>query len=97
MDYKAKTEDFRFEMERKLIKNNDKGGWDKCSFEYLLLRLKEEVTEIEEAIKLERPIFSVIEECADVANFSLMIADNYRELQLKKINNMSYDPGDLQR
>jgi len=61
-------------MEKKLRENDYKKHWSNCDHQYLLNRLKEEVTE------LEKPMWDVIEEAADVANFAMMIADNERRL-----------------
>ena len=61
-------------MESKLASNDHKDGWDKCTYEYLLRRLIEEVRELIEAIKL-RNYQNVSKEAADVANFAMMIAD----------------------
>jgi len=77
-DLKA-VDEFKRQMLRKLGENTDKKHWLKCSYEYLLDRLKEEVGELEEILLSDGiPHKKVILECADIANFSMMIADKAR-------------------
>lgn len=66
---------FSAEMEKKLLENDHKGGWGDCRSETLFDLLLEEKNELEEALTShdER---NIIAECADVANFAMMIADN---------------------
>lgn len=66
-------------MEKKLSENNNKGGWGACSFEYLFKRLTEEKKELIEAINKKRPAYFIWNEAADLANFIMMIADNYEQ------------------
>lgn len=74
---------FSQEMETKLKKNDHKGGWDKSTISWLLGRLKDEVKELEEVLNEEpetnteqlSKMQRTIAECADVANFAMMIAD----------------------
>ena len=79
---------FAGHMEEKLRQNDHKGGWDDCTLMWLMGRLRQEVEELTHALtdkvvaaKMagnedigEDDAMSVIGECADVANFSLMIA-----------------------
>ncbi|MBK5428546.1 hypothetical protein ACTFRP_31475 [Bacillus cereus group sp. MYBK234-1] len=71
---------FAEQMESKLQENDHKGGWQDCDLQWLVKRLKEEVNELESALK-DFPISfneyseNVIKESADVSNFSMMIAD----------------------
>lgn len=70
---------FAEDMERKLRLNDHKGLWGTLEdIAWFLDALKEEVRELEDAIAGE-PAENVVLECADVANFALMIADMYRE------------------
>jgi hypothetical protein len=65
-------------MEQKLKINDHKKHWNVCSDQYLLSRLKEEVFELEQEMGKSGSGMDVIQECADVANFAMMIADNFR-------------------
>lgn len=49
--------------------------WTKCSVEWLIVRAKEELVELEEALA-EGDLDNAILECADVANFMAMAQDN---------------------
>ena len=78
---------FAQDMERKLQKHDHKRGWYRMTNAELIKRLKEEVAELEqelankEALKgVGTPATSslIINECADVANFAMMLADNNR-------------------
>jgi NTP pyrophosphatase (non-canonical NTP hydrolase) len=64
-------------MERKLQLNAHKGHWGGCPVEWLLTRLREEVDELETALREGRPAKVVQYETADIGNFAMMIADNY--------------------
>ena len=70
---------FAEQMEITLRKNDHKGGWseDKCSMNYLHERLHEELGELTYATGLsgQGTKEKIIEECTDVANFAMMIAD----------------------
>lgn len=63
-------------MEAKLAKNDHKGGWNNCDLQYLSMRLTQERKELTEAIK-SRNKQRIIDECADIANFAMMIADRF--------------------
>ena len=61
--------------------NSDLTGrkWDKCSFAWLLYRLREETLELENAIRSKSMnLQNVMDEAADVGNFAMMIHDNAR-------------------
>jgi hypothetical protein len=79
-------------MEQKLRENDHKGGWDQESKHWLLGRLKEETSELDNAIcdwactkigsQGEREATVVVgREAADVANFAMMIADRCGSLR----------------
>lgn len=69
---------FSHEMQAKLNENSHKGEtWPRFSQRQLLNRLKQETGELERAIESGK---DVVEEAADVANFAMMIADNFTEL-----------------
>jgi NTP pyrophosphatase (non-canonical NTP hydrolase) len=67
---------FAGRMQEKLNANSHKCGWKNEGLQYLSMRLTQERKELTEAFKSgdkER----VIKECADLANFAMMIADNF--------------------
>jgi NTP pyrophosphatase (non-canonical NTP hydrolase) len=73
---------FAEKMEQKLQKHDKKkgpDGWLNEDISWLIDRLKEEVNELEEKIfdfdYSEKETLKLINECADVANFAMMIAD----------------------
>lgn len=59
------------------VMNPDGNGrtWDKCDVRWLLMRLREEVDEIEKALNDNEAPIEIAKECADACNFSMMIAD----------------------
>lgn len=64
---------FARKMEDKLAANDHKRHWSTCEPSVLLGYLKAEIRELEEALINRK---DVVQECADVANFAMMIADN---------------------
>lgn len=74
---------FAVEMEKTLLQNEDKGGWDDCDIGWLLMRLKEEVHELEyECNYVGTKDFDpsdVLAEATDVANLAMMLADVVRK------------------
>jgi len=81
---------FSVEMEEKLSLNDHKGGWRDCEVDVLIDKMDGEIEELKEVwwqIKndysvsedkkflLEIDKEDLIKECADVANFSMMVAD----------------------
>lgn len=74
--YKADLEWFVGEMVKKLDENNHKGAWKDLTFNKLLDMLDDEVSELEDEIYELNPNYdNIIKECADVANFAMMIAE----------------------
>ena len=63
----------------KLRQNCHKAHWNTVSNAYLFERLKEEVAELESALSGDSE--DVMLECADVANFAAMIADNSHNVE----------------
>lgn len=80
---KLRPELLRFaeEMEKRLRANDHKGGWEDDSDDSLLARLREETNELADALaKLpgrSGDQLMVTLEAADVANFAMMIADQF--------------------
>lgn len=72
---------FADQMEQTLQRNDHKGGWDSCSFDYLLDRLEQETQELFLASEAPTNNFreNIIREATDVANFAMMIADLARK------------------
>ena len=68
------------EMEKTLLENDYKGGWQNCDQWYLIGRLREETIELERSLHDARydetKLTKVIKEATDVSNFAMMIADN---------------------
>lgn len=65
-------------MEERLEANRHKGHWRDCKRGYLLERMREEISELVNAMEFEHASPDVvIKEAADVANFCMMLADNY--------------------
>ena len=79
-DLKA-VDEFKRQMLRKLGDNTNKKHWLKCSYWYLLRRMEQEVKELEELFLDDKVPYKhkkMILECADIANFAMMIADKAR-------------------
>jgi len=83
MLYKTTTEHFRQAMLRKLYKHAHKGAWSTMSVAYLLERAKEELVEVHYAVAMRASSCVVENECADVANLLMMLADNYSKEERK--------------
>ena len=71
---------FAGRMKMKLMNNLHKAHWSEADDEYLLSRLKGESVELHEELFAKSTCCpeAIIDECADVANFAMMIADNLR-------------------
>lgn len=75
-------------LEAKQYENDD--SWDVCSTDYLFKRMYEEIAEIVDVLRQEPSVSEPWEwhpwhkrlalECADVANFAMMIADRLGNL-----------------
>lgn len=66
-------------MLKKLRENRYKQHWSELDLAYLINRLKEELLELEDELPNTKnnmiDIDAAIFECADVANFAMMVAD----------------------
>jgi hypothetical protein len=69
---------FTSQMEQKLRANDHKDGWHDCEIDWLFDRLSEEAGELRLALQ-HRKGLAIIDECTDVANFAMMLADRVRE------------------
>jgi hypothetical protein len=77
------------DMERKLSENDKKGDWGDCDVSYLMTRLFEEVRELQSALLAwDRHeggcLPMVVSECADVANFAMMVRDVVEKLSVER-------------
>jgi len=68
----------------KLMANAHKGGWESASPEELLGRLEDELEELKRAVRCAESPEAVARECADVANFAMMLADVVGGLPYKR-------------
>jgi NTP pyrophosphatase (non-canonical NTP hydrolase) len=67
--------EFSRDMLDKMSKNRHKAHWNTVSNFWLLIRLKQEVEELHQALLSGD---NIVGESADVANFAMMIADNVK-------------------
>ena len=83
---RASVKWFATKMEEKLADNDHKGGWADCETGFLFRKLEEELQELYLALhNRERGSFfgtthtdeEIVGECADIANFVMMIADKF--------------------
>ena len=74
---------FAQQMERVLRDNDHKNGWGHCCWSYLMDCLQVEIRELILAYayhrrgELKEDPSRIRKECVDIANFAMMIADNY--------------------
>lgn len=78
--YRTTVRQFAFAMEGRLRENDHKGGWQESDWRYLMARLREEIAELEDAHYHAYPKAEISREAADVANFAMMIADVFGDL-----------------
>ena len=71
-------------MERKLKKNDYKGGWEDCSIPFLIDKLNEESKEFQTA--LDNRSNRMLNESADVANILMMLCDICERLEKRKLS-----------
>ncbi len=70
---------FAVEMQKKLDKNSTKSGWWTMTPGQCLRRAKQEMGELTRAMQKNKSADEIVGECADVANFVMFLAHNYRE------------------
>lgn len=79
-NFKKSVSCFGVEMVKKLERNKHKGGWYGCTPEYLSRRLGTELKELRSIMhdpyKTPETKNEIIKECADIANFAMMVAEN---------------------
>lgn len=66
-----KVHEFAKAMQKKLRENKHKSGWKRCTKEYFVKRLHEEIDELANCADSE-----LLDEAADIANFLMMYCDN---------------------
>lgn len=74
MEPRKEVKWFSEKMEQKLQANDHKGGWRDCYLNDLLEGIHKEYRELLQAV-MDGNIPNIIAESADVANFSMMVAD----------------------
>lgn len=80
MKLRPEVQRFAEEMERQLQANEHKGGWEDCTQEFLLSELNKNKVRLLEAIYGHNPIRreeKILRRCANIANFAMMVADNW--------------------
>lgn len=74
MQYKLDKNEFK---DCEIMNLGSKGRtWHQCSIDWLLTRLYDELVELNDAVNEKKSSDEVQKECADVANFAMMISDN---------------------
>lgn len=84
---------FATKMEEKLAINDHKGGWKKCEIDWLIERIEAELEELKHVYGFRKADWgrsvgegiqfvdisneAIISECADIANFAMMVADKF--------------------
>jgi hypothetical protein len=77
-------------MRTKMEMNVDKPvHWSELSPEVLLVKLKEEVAELEGLMAVNGAGIEVLSECSDIANFSMFLAMSYKFKEAKSGNSES--------
>lgn len=79
---------FAEKMRYKLRQNTDKKDARQMNEWYLFVQLHQELDELQEAMESDYrdmlSIDAIIEECADIANYAMMIADKANQEQKEK-------------
>ena len=70
---------FAEKMEEQLKENDFKGGWRDDAVSHLFHELCEEIGELGECLIDKDSSINIVEECADAANYIMMIADRHRD------------------
>lgn len=71
---------FATEMERRLQANDHKDHWSGFTVGHLRRRIADEFGELKRAIDAKESPERIRAEAADVANFCMMVAENYADL-----------------
>ena len=70
-------------MELKLRENDHKGGWEGCDLAYFLLQITVETDELRKSLQ-DKLLPEAILECADIANYAMMLASNCKVLNSER-------------
>jgi hypothetical protein len=92
IDLRPEVQAFAEAMELKLRQNDHKGGWKDSNFHYLDGKIHIELLEMERAFwcllgdkENKEKLVALCLECADIANFAMMIADSHGALDISKL------------
>lgn len=78
LEVRTPVKQFSVEIEKKLRKNDHRGGWKDCKNTYLLSLLKEHVKKLEDDL-INQDDSRIIPSSADLGAIAMMIADNARK------------------
>ena len=78
---RQEVKDFAEAMEHKLAENDHKTHWAKQEFEHLFTGLAEEYDELVNSFEDGESVEQLLYEAADLANYAMMIADNYKRFK----------------
>lgn len=78
--YKKSVDEFAKAMLDQLIANQEKGHWSDCSWDFLIDQLNRNLNELVAAVELTHDEATILRRAANVANFSMMIAENARSV-----------------
>ncbi len=70
---------FTLDMQNEMDNNSGKTDWRRLTPRQCLHRLRQETKELAKAINQNKITADVISECADVANFAMFLAHNYKQ------------------
>ena len=80
---RTQVEWFAKRMENKLIANDHKGGWQGEPNYYFTTCIKDELDELQSALMSGNET-EAINECVDIANFAMMLADNLWQARARR-------------
>jgi len=80
---RTQVEWFAKRMENKLAANDHKGGWQGEPVYYFLERIDQELNELQDAL-MSGDKTEAINECVDIANFAMMLADNLWQARARR-------------
>ena len=84
MKLRPEVQRFAEEMEKQLRKNEHKGGWKNCSYDFLRQELYKNYYELNmllehpggNLVEIRENVKKVVLRCANIGNFAMMISDN---------------------